>query len=82
MKMKYAREYEVSCNMDDAEETFYVMTRWNSRLAPETATRYAIIENLWYEDEDDPSGTPTDVIDKLAKILSNRVGIQMRMEGI
>ena len=81
MKIKYAREYEVSCNMDDAEETFYVKTRWTS-LSPETATRYAVIENLWYEDEDDPDGTPTDVIDKLAKILSNRVGIQMKMEGI
>ena len=84
MKVKYVREYEVSCNMDDAEASFDAMVRWDSkfRLAPETAIRPAIIENLWYEDEDDPLDTPDYILDKFAKVLSNRVSIQMKMEGV
>ena len=84
MKVTYTREYEVSCNIDDAVNTYNSIRRWYPKMSPEMALYDAVTHNLWYEDEEaeDTMTAPDEVIEKFMKVVNNRISEQIKMEGV
>jgi len=81
MKVKYTREFEVECDLEQAEEDYREDFYWDPYIEPDRAIYDAIEANLMYDrDEGD---LPQDVIEQFATALRKRIGgVQMEMEGI
>lgn len=81
MKVKYTKEFEVECDIEQAEEDYREDLYWEPNMEPDKAIYDAIEANLIYaRDEGD---LPQDVIEQFATALRKRIGgVQMEMEGV
>ena len=78
MKLKYTKEFEVECDMDQAEEDFHEIIYWNPEMDFNRALYDAIEDNLVYYSDGD---IPQSVIEEFAQALRKRIGgIQIKME--